>query len=120
MSSAPWDSELLILLAVTMAHAALPCIVYMRGWSASPLLWMLRLDLLILCGYALWRVYILRDLGHTLADIDMLYYAMAEAGLLALSFLPLPVWLVWSLYGLWTLLLAAISIFFLTFKMRLF
>jgi len=120
MSSVEWNWELLTLLAVTLAHAAIPCIIYMRDWSATPLLWTLRFDLLIMCGYALQRVYILYGLGHALTDIDMLHYAALEALLLGLSFLPLPGWLVWSIYGVLMLALSAISVFFLTFKMRLF
>jgi hypothetical protein len=115
-----WNSENFILIAITLAHLAVPCLSYIRGWSVTPLLWTLRLDLLIMCGYALHRVYVLHGLGHTIADIDMLYYAIAEALLLAASFLPLPSWLIWMVYSLLLLALLAITLFFLTFKMRLF
>jgi hypothetical protein len=121
MSPVSWNSENLVLLAVTLAHLAVPCLSYMRGWSVVPLLWTLRLDLLVMCGYALHRVYVLHGLGHIITDIDMLYYAVVEALLLLVTFLPLPVWLVWIVYSLLMLLLVAITIFFLfMFKMRLF
>jgi hypothetical protein len=121
MSSVNWNSENFVLLAIAAAHLAVPCISYMRNWSVAPLLWTLRIDLLVMCSYALYRVYVLHGLGHAITDIDMLYYAIAEALLLLITLLPLPVWLVWTVYSLLMLLLVIITIFFLfMFKMRLF
>lgn len=116
-----WNSENLVLLAITLAHLAVPCLSYMRSWSVTPLIWTLRLDLLVMCAYSLSRVYVLHGLGHAVSDIDMLYYAMVHALLLVLTFLTLPVWLVWTAYSLLLLVLVAIAVFFLfIFKMRLF
>jgi hypothetical protein len=114
------NSETGICTAIALIHFAVIGLSYIRSWSIAPLLWTLRIDLTIMCGYALWRVYTLVGLGHPLSSIDMLYFATVEVFVLSLSFFPLPSWLVWLVYGVSTLMINAIAIFFLTFRMRLF